>query len=430
MLSTLKKDAFLRHYAIYFSWSMVVAALNYFFYPILSRMLSPSDFGDVQVFISLITQAGILFGAFTIVAVNITANTVENPADKAGVAVNERNAILTELQRICFWIVCVVSVVLLGGATHLKTFLNLSSVYPLLGLIAVLSLTTNATFRNAFLQGTSKFFELSMSGLVSSAGRIIFAVLLVWLGLTSTGAIAGLVLAQAAVLYYLFMRTRSQLDLNSRANIHVLEKGVIKNELLYGLLVIFATGLVTFLYTSDVLIVKHLFDPHVAGLYSGISAIAKIVFFLLSPVVAVLFASIKIKNTSSENHKIMLKSLGISAALGIFVLLIFYVFNDITVKVLLGGNYLGSAYLLPKVGLIMLLSSLVNIFVYYFLALRRFFLIGLSFFGVLLAVVLLMVKHGSIDAILNDLLVSAAILIVLLTFFYVKDHISSHTSLQ
>ena len=79
MLSTLKKDAFLRHYAIYFSWSMVVAALNYFFYPILSRMLSPSDFGDVQVFISLITQAGILFGAFTIVAVNITANTCTSP---------------------------------------------------------------------------------------------------------------------------------------------------------------------------------------------------------------------------------------------------------------------------------------------------------------------------------------------------------------
>ena len=80
---------------------MLVAALNYFFYPILSRMLSPSDFGDVQVFISLITQAGILFGAFTIVAVNVTANT-EDP--------NERNAILTELQRTCFWIIGAVSV--------------------------------------------------------------------------------------------------------------------------------------------------------------------------------------------------------------------------------------------------------------------------------------------------------------------------------
>ena len=425
MINTLKKDTFLKHYAIYFTGSMLVAALNYFFYPILSRMLSPSDFGDVQVFISLITQAGILFGAFTIVAVNITANT-----EALNGGTNERNAILTELQKICFWIICVASIVLLIGTTHMRSFLNLSSVYPLLGLVVILFLTTNATFRNAFLQGNGKFFELSMSGLVSSAGRIVFAVLLIWLGMTSTGAIVGLVLAQAAVLCYLFVRTRGQLDLRSKTNIHILEKGSIKKELLYGLLVIFATGLVTFLYTSDVLIIKHLFSAHEAGLYSGISAIAKIIFFLLSPVVAVLLSSIKIKNTEKENLHIMLKSLGISLCLGVFVLLIFYIFNDITVKVLLGVTYLGSAYLLPKVGLIMLLASLVNVFVYYFLALRRFFLIGLSLLGVVLAVVLLAINHGGIDAILNDLLVSSTVLIVLLIFFYVKDHFSSHTSLQ
>lgn len=398
-----------------------MAVLNYFFYPILSRILLPADFGDVQVYLSLITQAGILFGAFTIVAANITANS-ENQY--------ERNTILTELKRICFWIVCVASIFLLFGAPYLRGFLNLSSIYPLLGLILALFLSTNATFRNAFLQGNSNFFELSLSGFVSSAGRIVFAVLLVWLGMTSSGAIAGILLAQGAVLYYLFMRTRNQLDLNSRANIHVLEGGTIKKELLYGLLIIFATGLVTFIHTSDILIIKHLFDANDAGIYSGISAIAKIIFFLLSPIVAVLFSSIKIKNTQKENFHIMIKSLVISLCLGGVTLLIFYYFSDTTVKVLLGENYRGSAYLLPKVGLIMLLCSLVNIFVYYFLALRRFFLIGLSVLGVLSVVGLLFLRNDSIDAVLNSLLISSGILLALLVVFYVKDHFNRHTSLQ
>lgn len=400
---------------------MAVAVLNYLFYPVLSRLLTPADFGDVQVFISLITQTGIIFGAFSIVAVNITVNIEDT---------HERNAILAELQKICFYFIAALAVILLLYLSRLNIFFKLDTVYPIMGMLATLFLAVNATFRGAYLQGKGKFLELSVSGVVSSAGRLLFAVFLILFGIGSLGAIGGIIAAQVAVVCFLFRRTRDSLDLSTRSNVHVLEKGMIKKELMYGVLVFFASGLVTFMCTSDVLIVKHLFEPNAAGLYSGISAIAKIIFFITAPTAGVLLSTVKLKNTAEDNSLILMKSLGISLLLGSLVLLVFYVFSDITVKVLLGNEYLPFAQMLPKVGVVMLLSSLLNVFVYYFLALRRFFLIGLSSFGILCVVLLLLMRHDSINSILNGLIWALSMLIGLFLIIYAKNYFYRRAGLQ
>ncbi len=419
-ISKLKEDAFLRHYVIYFIGSMIVAVLNYLFYPILGRLLSPSEFGDIQVLISLITQAGIIFGAFSLISVNITANT-ESP--------HERNAILSELRKICYYIILAIVLFLLVFIFKLESFLNLSTVYPIIGLVILLLLSSTATFRSAFLNGSKKFAELSISGIISSGGRLVFAIILIFCGLGPIGAIFGIVLAQIATLLFLHFRTKDSLQLDTKANLHTLEKGSIRKEIIYGILILFSTGLVTFIYTSDVLIVKHFFDAHDAGIYSGISAIGKIIFFLLSPITAIIMASIKIKNTVKENASILIKSILISLILGISVLLAFFLFNGIVVKVLLGQNYMSYSYILPKVGIVMFLSSIVNVFVYYFLALRRFFLIGISCIGILTLGALLMFYHGSINAVLNSLIISLIVIIFLFFIFYVKNYFNRSTNI-
>ena len=421
LIAKIRTDVFFRRYIIYFTGSMIVAVLNYLFYPVLGRMLTPSDFGDVQVFISLITQTGIIFGAFSIVAVNITAN-VEN--------IHERNAILAELQKICFYVVGALAVILLLFFSKLNTFLQLDTVYPIIGVLALLFLSASSTFRSAYLQGQGRFIGLSVSGIISSAGRLVFAVLLILLGIGSLGAIGGIIAAQIAAVCFLWNLTRNSLNLSTRTNVHVLEKGSIKKELLYGILVLFASGLVTFMYTSDVLIIKHLFDPHDAGLYSGISAIAKIIFFVTAPTIAVLLPAVKLKNSIKENSLALLKSLGLTFCLGGAVLLVFYLFSDITIKVLLGEQYLSLAHILPKVGVVMFLASLLNVFVYYFLALRKFILIVISLVGVLCTAFLLLMSHDSIDSVLNSLIWSLFIILGLFLIFYVKNYFNRRTGIQ
>ncbi len=421
MLNKLKSDIFLRRYAIYFSGSMVVAFLNYIFYPILGRLLSPANFGDVEALISLISQAGIIFGAFSMVVINITANT-EDPA--------ERDAIITELQKIAFWIIGIIFVILLFSLTTVRTFFHFSTIYPLLGLAIILPITAVVTFRNAYLQGSGRFKDLSFAGIISSSGRLIFVTALVLLGAGVFGATVGIVLANVALLIYLIYKTKDTLHLGAKTNVHILEKGSVARELRFGGLVLFASGLITLFSTADVLIVKHCLNPVDAGLYSGISVIAGILFFAIGPSAAVLLSSVKIKNSFKENAKPLKKAFILSLIIAVVGLFTFYKFNDMVVKVMIGAKYAQYAYFLPKAGLMMLLAALTNIFIYYFLALRRFFLIVIALIGMVLLGSIFWRDHSTIDIILNNLIISLVIVIIPLIIIYAKDYFNSHTDLQ
>ncbi|OGM92925.1 hypothetical protein A2333_01995 [Candidatus Wolfebacteria bacterium RIFOXYB2_FULL_49_7] len=421
MITTIKNDIFLKHYAIFFSGSMMVALLNYAFHPILARLMDPASFGDIQALISLIAVFGALLGAFSVVAVNITAN-LKNT--------HELNAVIAELQRLSLVLVGIGIVALLAGAFELKKFLNFSSIYPLIGLGIILPVSAINTFRNAYLQGSGRFTELSTGGIISSATKLILATALVYIGLGSIGATIGIIMAGVASYYYLVWRTRGYLDLNQHANIHALEKGRVRKEVIYGVLVLFATSLVTLFFTIDILVVKHFFSAYEAGLYSGISAIAKILYFAIGPVAGVLLSSIKIRNTRKENSRTLIKALALSLSVGGIGILTFYIFNDLIISIMIGQKYLPFAYLLPKAGLVMLLAAITNVLVFYFLALRRFFLIVVSCGGIILTGLLLTIdKEGSIESILNNILISLTVVISVLLYTYAKDHFNSHSGI-
>ncbi len=103
----------------------------------------------------------------------------------------------------------------------------------------------------------------------------------------------------------------------------------------------------------------------------------------------------------------------------------FYLFGDPIVSLMIGRQYAAFAHFLPKVGLVMLLAAVVNIFVFHFLALRRFFIIATALAGMIFMGFILFRGHSSIDAIINNLIVSLVIVIVSLTFVYAKDHINN-----
>jgi len=330
MLNKLKSDVFFRRYAIFFSGSMVAAFLNYIFYPILGRLLSPANFGDVEALISLISQSAIILTAFSMVVINLTINT-ENP--------QERDALITELQKIAFWVIGIIFVGILLSLSSIRAFFHFSTIYPLIGLAIILPITATVTFRNAFLQGSGRFKDLSIAGIISSGGRLVFVVALILLGLGVFGATAGIVLANIVLLIYLFYQTKDSLHLSTKTNVHVLEKGSVTKELKYGGLVFFASGLITLFSTADLLIIKHCLNPVDAGLYSGVSVIAGILFFAIGPSAAVLLSSVKLKNTFKENAVPLKKAFLVSLIIGAIGLFTFYMFNDMVVTVMIAYPY-------------------------------------------------------------------------------------------
>ena len=118
LIRRLWNDSYVRTSAGFFLASMGVAVLNYAFHPIVSRLLSLRDFGDVQALFSLSTQLTTILGAFTLATVHASVNYHEP---------GEAEAVVRALRRSALAIVFVFIVVLVLGAEHFSAALQFTS---------------------------------------------------------------------------------------------------------------------------------------------------------------------------------------------------------------------------------------------------------------------------------------------------------------
>ena len=422
MFNKLFQDKFLRHNFVFFCGSMVVAVFNYLYHPILSRMMDIESFGEVQALISLFLLFSMVIGVFRTIVINIVANAQE---------IQEKQELILMLQKAGLYVVSAFSLLIILFSQQLKSFFNFHSVYPFISLAILLVLTLFFTFRSAILQALHKFKEVSIANIYLSAGRLIFAIVLVYIGWASFGAITAIVLAQFLALIYVYSKTSDHLMSLAKVKVRITSR--IKKELSYAFLVFSATLGVTFLYSADVIIVKHYFPADQAGFYSGIATIARIIFFLTGSVAGVLISHIKIENPAGENKKALIKSLFLVGGLGGAVLLTFLIIPDIVIKVLIGQRYLVYASLLPRLSLMLFAVSVINVLFFYYLALRKYFLAIIAISSPLIVLTLSYFRHDSLLQIVNNFLwTSVLVLIILfsLRFKHDKVNINNYSSIQ
>ncbi len=168
-------------------------------------------------------------------------------------------------------------------------------------------------------------------------------------------------------------------------------------------------------------VVKKYFSPELAGFYSGMAIIGRIIYFLVSSIPAVLLPSIKIKDENKENKKIMIKAIALTAFLGISALAVFSAFPEFITKILIGNRYAEYAYLLPKISTYLLLVSFSSLFFYYFLALRKNHIILPALLGPLTVIVLCYIIHSNISTVVNNFLIGSFISFLLLLIKIIQD---------
>jgi len=411
------KDEFLKNNLIFFVGSMIIAVLNYLYHPILSRLMSVQDFGEVQTLMALFLQFAILFRVFSVITINISAN---------GESKEEKSAIISELREIAIYIVGGMFLLIIIFSKNLQGFFQFDSFYPFISLAVLLVLGVFLSFRNAILQGYNDFKSASIAGIIGSFFRLFFAVLLVIIGWRAFGAITGLVLSQLLGLGYMYLKTKDKIDFKQKLPVH-LKKEKIKRELKYGGLVFLVAVVSILLYTADILFVKHYFSPTDAGFYSGIATIARIVIFISGSVSAVLLPSIKLKNNANENRNILKKASMIILIVSGFTLLIFSLFPNLVIKIFIGSKFMEFAYLLPRIGLVAFCVSLITLFSNYFLALRDFSLAIIAGIGITLIFGLSLLNHATLMAVVNNFLISSIVILAMLVCKLVKSNSSSVT---
>lgn len=414
-LQLLRQD-FIKHNAIFLAGSLVIAVFNYIYYPVIGRLVSVSEYGEIQAVISIFMQLGIVLTAFGYVVTNIVNNTKDH-------ARSER--LILKLEQITLVVCVAIFALLCLSSVMLKTSLQFTSIVPLVLVGFLVVLNVPSTSRTYFLQGFRKLKEVSVSGIIFAVGKLALSVILILLGFNVVAVMMGYILAQMATLLYLLAKTnqafpglKESFQFNWRGS--GIDRKIIKDELVYGTAILVLLSGITLLYTSDTITVRWFFSPDAAGMYSAVSAIARIVFFVTASVAGVLIATVKMEDSVLHNRAILYKSLGLVTLIGGAVALFFTLFPSFSVGLLFGKKYAGMAYLLPILSLLMLVCSYNNLLVSYEIALRRFKVI----FTVALAIVLLVasvaVFHGSLMEMVACYLAANVVLFVLLSIQIMK----------
>ncbi len=408
-IKALAEDKFIKNNTIYFLGSLLVAFFSYLYHPILGRMMPVADFGEVQTLLSLVAQTGVFLGIFNVIVVNIVAN-AQGDAEKL--------KIISRLYRFALFVSLSFALLLALSSPWLESFFNFHSFWPFISLAVIIAISVSFTFRRAYLQAVRDFWAVSIAGIIGTAGRLIFAIILVYLGFSSFGAISAIVLADLLIMLFVFQKTRERFSLKLEAQTE--KPRGLKRELKYGFLIFCASGFVTFLYTSDILIVKHYFPATEAGLYSGIATIARAIFFITGSVAGVLLPSIKIRNSFTKNHRIFKKALALITLIGGTTGLTFSLFSDTVIRYSIGTKYTQMAEFLPKMSLFLFLVSVINLFFVYFLALREYLLIPIAFLSGLLIAGLSFFRHENLNTVINNFLFSSIFTLVWLLLLYWK----------
>lgn len=393
----LRSSAFLRHNLIFFIGSVATGALNYLYYPVLGRLLEPTAFGEVQALVSLFLQLSIFLTVLGLVTVNVVANYEDK---------KQRNQVVFEFEKLALLVSLIVLAVVAVFSNQLRRFLQFETTWPFIILMMSIVASVPFMFRSSFLRGQQKFGVASLATLLGAGGKLLLSALLVTIGWGTAGAIGGIAVAQViASAYAAWYAAKYGLRrLPESKRLALPNMRVLLPELKYGLLVLTGSLIVTLQYSIDIIVVKHYFDAHEAGLYAGISSVARILFFLTASISLVLLPSIKLRQSAKHNQQLLLKSIALLLLVGVPVLLLFMAAPKFVVGLLMGHGYNVYAAILPKLSLAIFVISLMNLFVSYYIALRRYAIAFVVIIGAVVTYTLMAGHHSSLGAVVDSLL--------------------------
>lgn len=124
--------------------------------------------------------------------------------------------------------------------------------------------------------------------------------------------------------------------------------------------------------SADVVLVKHFFDPHAAGLYAAASLGGKILLYLVGFISTVLLPQAADRHArGAQTREVLAASLVMFAVVALFGLAVFHYFGIDVLHALVGRAFDAAAPLLVAYGSAMVLLALTNALTYYGIATHR-----------------------------------------------------------
>jgi len=356
--------------------------------------------------VSLFLQIGIFLTVFSQVTVNISANYDD---------VKQRNTIIYELEKVATLLGLFFLGLVIVGGPWLKHFFQFGEVWPFIILGAGVVLSVPFTLRNAFLRGRQQFGAAAASNLVVAGGKLLLSLGLVLAGLGTSGAIGGVAAAQLIALWYINPRAR-RAGLTPPHQQHWRKLPDVRTllpELKYAGLVLISSLLVMLQFSIDIIVVKHYFDARTAGLYAGVAAVARIIFFVNGSISQVLMSSVRLHQPAAKNRQLLLRSQLLLAGISLPVLAVLGLFPKFAISLLMGHGYTTYAALLPLLAFTIFVITNIHLLVSYNMALRRYEVAVVAAMGAAITYGLLLSHHHSLQAVVSNLFYGSVAMLAL-----------------
>lgn len=397
---------------IFFAGTIVLSVFNYLYNSMMGRFLGPADYsvlGALLAFISIITLPT---NAISTVAMHFSAHYHAKNEDP------KIKGFLLKLTRNLGALGIVIAIFIAALSGPIANFLHLPSRTPVLIIAPVLIFFILLPLNRGILQGLQNFTQAILNQNIDPLLKLLLGLLLVKLGLGVNGALLALFVSSLIGYLASYLPLRSILQTNASPMVKI-PKDIGK----YSVVALIAFLLATVLMNVDILLVKHLLEPYQAGLYTALSTVGKIVLFVTTPVVSVMFPMISdLKGREEKHYHILAQSFILTTLIGALCLSFYYLFPQLVVKILYGSQYLSIASLLGFFGVTMLLYSLINLWVNYYLSIGNNFFVVFLAVSVVTEIAMLFNHHDSFAAIIQSLLVAMIIGFTGLTsyYFYLK----------
>jgi len=364
--------------------AMAVSNLfNYLYQVFMGRFLTPREYGELLALLSLLYVVSVLFDT-----INASATKLSALYGKNRELVSRGSVLILVAGSLLYFFLLLLSV-------PISRFLNIQklSYFPLVFLSVPLGMLLS--FYQGILRGLQKFGNFAITLSSWAIFKFVVGVVLVLRGLGVMGGILGFPIASLSTIFLTLVFIGRKSEAGGIESANSLNLG---NFLRYSKFTFLTMLSYASLWNLDVVLVKHYFPPAVAGQYSAISVVGRIVLFSTMAVGLVVLPKAA---RSGKNWKMLLKALEFTLIVSGMILVLYYLVPEFILNLLYGSKYINLTPYIWKYGLAMSFLGMVNVMMNYGLATDNFKIVYCLIFGVFMEILGIVLYHGSIEAVIN-----------------------------